>query len=207
MAFRKFGGAVANSGYRAGSVSMQTTAGERLYWYYEGNDCRSYMGNWNYSSEQYNMTTLGEFGNCWVHGWGGSGRTYVLTVNSLPSHSELRFYANIHMVDSWDNEYNNVRVNNSDGSERELCNWRHTYSNAYVDSLNVYNGATVDQYFNRSYSYVPWGGQRSGNGYITVTSNWYSHNRSQFQAWFRTDLDQGQGDEAYYIHNVRIDLR
>lgn len=206
MALRKFSQPIANSGFRAGSVAA-ASLGERLYWYYEGNDCRGYMGNWNYSSEQYNMTTLGEFGNSWVHGWGGSGRTYLLTVNNLPAHSKLRYTCNIHMVDSWDNEYNNVRVNDNNGNEFQIAEWRKNYGNAYVDSLSTSNGGSVTQNFNRTYSYVPWGGQRSGNGYITVTSNWYNHSRSQFQAWHRTDLDQGQGDEAYYISHVQIDLQ
>ena len=204
MALHKIGNRALSGGFRAGSSG---SSGERLYWYYESNDCRSYMGNWNYSSEQYNMTTLGEFGNSWVHGWGGSGRTYLLTVNSLPVHTELRYTCNIHMVDSWDKEYNNVRVNDNNGNEFQIAEWRKNYGNAYVDSLNQSNGGSVTQFFNRTYSYVPWGGNRAGNGYITVTSNWYNHSRSQFQAWHRTDLDQGQGDEAYYISHVQIDLK
>jgi len=197
---------IANSS-KNGAPAGSTSGGERLLWYYEGNDCRSYMSNWNYNSEQYNMTSLAEFGNSWVHGWGGSGRTYILTVNNLPSHTELRYTCNIHLVDSWDNEYNNVRVNNSSGGEVQIAEWRKNLPNAYVDSLSTSNGGSVTQNFNRSYSYVPWGGNRAANGYITVTSNYYSHNRSQFQAWHRTDLDQGQSDEAYYISHVRIDLK
>ena len=62
--------------------------GERI-WYTEGNDARNFMGNWNYSSEIYNMTNLGPYGDSWVHGWGGSPRTYELTLNGIPSHSQI----------------------------------------------------------------------------------------------------------------------
>lgn len=182
---------------------------ENNMYYYEGNDCRAGMSNWNYSSEFVNMTELSGFGNTYVHGWGGSGRTYQLTLNSLPAHTQVRFSCKIHMVDSWDNEYNNVRVNNSNGSERELCNWRHTYNRNYVDNLNVYNGAGVYQVFpNGPYSYRPWAnGSQGGDGYLEIDSRWYSHTNSQFRAWFRTDLNQSRTDEAYYIHDVRLDIQ
>ena len=76
------------------------------------------------------MTTLASFGNCHVHEWGGSGRTYELTLGSLPAHTEIRYRCYIHMVDSWDNEYNEIRMTTGSSSSgtRTYLNWRKIWS-------------------------------------------------------------------------------
>lgn len=203
MALHKFGNRAFTGGFQTGSASL----GERLYWYYEGSDCRSYMSNWNYSSEQYNMTTCANLGNCWIHGWGGSARTYTLNVSGLAVHSQLRFTCYVHMVDSWDNEYNYININDNNDNQFEIVNWRKVY-NATPNSVNTSNGGTFTWYGGQTYSYRPWGNGSYGNdGYAIVTSNYYNHSRSNFRANIYTGLDQGQGDEAFYISHVQIDLK
>ena len=58
------------------------------------------------------------------------------------------------------------------------------------------------------YSYEPWNGnnQRT-NGYVEIDTNWQPHTNSNIRVYHRTDLDQAQGDEAYYISHARLSYR
>ena len=177
-------------------------------WYNEGNDCRSFMNNWNYNGELYNMTTLANFGNSWVHGWGGSGRTYELTLSSIPSHTEVRYRCNIHMVDSWDNEYNEIRMWNNAQTELTYLSWRKIWNEDYLRNTTSNYGATMYFYGDQPYSYEPWNGnnQRT-NGYVAIDTNWQPHSNTNIRIFHRTDLDQGQSDEAYYISHSQLYIR
>lgn len=178
--------------------------GGRRSWYAEGTDSRNTIGNWNHQ-EQFNMTTCASFGNCWIHGWGGSPRTYELTLNGIPTHTEVRYTCYIHMVDSWDNEYNNVRMWNNGQSQINYVEFRKTWNNPYLDSVGQYNGGTVSFVANQPYSYEPWNGNNQPtNGYAVIDTNWQSHSNSNIRIFHRTDLDQGAGDEAYYISHATL---
>lgn len=182
--------------------------GERI-WYQEGTDSRPYIGNWNYQ-EQYNMTRLGPFGNAHVHGWGGSPRTYELTLNNIPSHSEIKYTAIYHLVDSWDNEYNEVRITTGSSSSgtRTYASWRKTWNRNYIDNASTNYGASINFTANVDYSYEPWNGSNDPTmGYVTFDSNWQSHSASSIRIYQRTDLDQGQSDEAYYISHATLWIR
>jgi hypothetical protein len=186
-----------------------TGGGERV-WYTEGTDCRDFMSNWNYSSELYNMTRLGPFGNSWVHGWGGSPRTYELTLNNIPSHTAIRYTAKYHLVDSWDNEYNEVRITNgpSNVDSRTYASWRKTWNRNYIDNASVNYGATINFITGIDYSYEPWNGSNDSTmGYVDFDSDWQDHNASSIRIYSRTDLNQGQSDEAYYISHATLWIR
>ena len=185
-------------------------SGERI-WYTEGNDARNFMGNWNYSSEIYNMTKLGEYGNSWVHGWGGSPRTYELTLSGIPSHNEIKYTAKYHLVDSWDNEYNEVRITTGSSgstSTRTYASWRKTWNRNYIDSASTSYGATINFQSGIDYSYEPWNGSNDSTlGYVDFDSNWQPHTDSSIRIYQRTDLNQGQSDEAYYISHATLWIR
>lgn len=187
-------------------ITARGSGSSRLGWYDESTDCRSTLSNWNYSGEFFNMTSCAGLGNCYIHGWGGSGRTYTLNIGGIPAHTQLRFTCYVHMVDSWDNEYNSVNVNDNNDNQFEIVNWRKVY-NATPNSVNISNGGSFTWNGGLTYSYRPWANGGYGNdGYAIVTSNYYGHTRSNFRANIRTDLDQGSSDEAFYISHVKIDL-
>lgn len=184
------------------------TPPDPLY-YDEGNDVRSYTSNWNYTGT-YNMTTLANFGNCHVHEWGGSGRTYELTLGSLPAHTEIRYRCYIHMVDSWDNEYNEIRMTTGSSSSgtRTYLNWRKIWNDDFIKNVNASYGAKIKFYSNVPYSYEPWNGnnQRT-NGYVEVDTNWQPHDATSVRVYHRTDLNQSRSDEAFYISHSKIYLK
>jgi len=183
-------------------------SGERI-WYSEGTDARAGIGNWNYS-EVYNMTQLGPFGNSWIHGWGGSPRTYELTLSGIPGHTEIKYTAKYHLVDSWDNEYNEVRITtgNSGSGTRTYASWRKTWNRNYIDSPSTSYGATINFVNNIDYSYEPWNGSNDPTmGYVDFDSGWQPHTDSSIRIYQRTDLDQGQSDEAYYISHATLWIR
>jgi hypothetical protein len=183
--------------------------GERI-WYSEDNDARTFMSNWNYSGEIYNMTNLGAFGNSWVHGWGGSARTYELTLNNIPGHTQIKYQAKYHMVDSWDNEYNEVRITTGASNSGTLtyASWRKSAGNAYLDSVSTNYGTTLNFVSGVDYSYEPWNGSNDAtNGYADFDSNWQNHSASSIRIFQRTDLDQAQSDEAYYISHATLWIR
>jgi hypothetical protein len=182
---------------------------QETLWYDEGNDVRSYTSNWNYTGT-YNMSTLAGFGNSHVHEWGGSGRTYELTLSSIPAHAEVRYRCYIHMVDSWDNEYNEIRMTTgaTGSSERTYLNWRKVWNDDFIKNVSASYGGMIRFYGNQPYSYEPWNGnnQRT-NGYVEVDTNWQPHDQSSIRIFHRTDLNQAASDEAYYISHSKLYLR
>ena len=190
-----------------GSSWASGGAPQESLWYNEGNDVRSFINNWNLT-ETYNMTTLASFGNSYVHGWGGSGRTYQLTLNNIPSHTEVRYKCRIHMIDSWDNEYNEIRMTNDSNTQLTYLSWRKIWNEDYLRDGSSNYGATMDFVGNQPYSYEPWNGnnQRT-NGYVNIDTNWQAHTNSSIIIYHRTDLDQAQSDEAYYISHSQLYIR
>jgi hypothetical protein len=182
-------------------------APQEQLWYNEGNDVRAYANNWNYTGT-YNMTTLASFGNSYVHEWGGSPRTYELTLNNIPSHAEVRYKCRIHMIDSWDDEYNEIRMTNDSDTQLTYLTWRKIWNNDYLRNTTSNYGATMYFYGNQPYSYEPWNGNNQlTNGYVDIDTNWQPHTNSSIKVYHYTGLDQGSSDEAYYISHSQLYIR
>ena len=186
------------------------SSASRITVYDEGNDCRDFLANWNYN-ETSNMSVSPvpngyDGGSGYWHGWGGSGRTYTLTKGDLPSHQFLCYDCIIHHVDSWDNEYQHMNI---DGVR--FASWRKIWNeNRFRELVGNHDssetgGATLLARFNNDYSYEPWNGSNDSTmGYIRFSSGWIPHTASSVTVDHRTDLNQGRGDEAYYISHARI---
>jgi len=201
------GGNISNSNVTATNAKFTsvTTNAEKLY-YSEGSDCRPYLSNWN-DQQYYNMTTCADLGNCYIHGWGGSPRSYTLSLSSIPTHSEIRYQCYVHMVDSWDNEYNAVYTTVNGGGEVNRANWRKVWTSP-PNSISKASGTTANWSGQREYSYDPWNGEIDiNNGYMTVDTGWYSHSDSTFSARHYTELNQAQSDEAFYVSHVKVWIR
>jgi hypothetical protein len=188
-----------------------TTANNMTAYYNEGSDCRTFLTNWN-KTTNYNMTILGEFGNCWVHGWDGVAGNYTLTLNNIPAHTQVKYECNIHHVDSWDGEAVEIYTTNSSNTEVLRSSW---YKIMWAVPHGVYNLPGTASTFSgpQRYSYMPWADANTGPWYKTMpgvtrfTSGWYDHASTQFVARHYTGLDQAQSDEAFYISHVRLFIR
>ena len=192
----------------ANLTSLNLAAGERIY-YDEGADCRATISNWN-DQQVYNMTDCAGLGNCWIHGWGGSARAYQLSLSGLPAHTEIKYECYIHHVDSWDDEQNRIYTSDTGGSNILRASW--TKSNGGFPASISTNGTTASWWGNKYYSYAPWNGNNGEresrwDGYMKVTTDWYSHTSSTFVARHETDLNQAAEDEAFYISHVRVWIR
>jgi hypothetical protein len=192
-----------------------TTANSITPYYNEGSDCRAFLANWNRTTN-YNMTILGEFGNCWVHGWDTTvlpvNVSYTLTLNNIPAHTQVKYECNIHHVDSWDGEAVEIYTTNSNNTEVLRSSWNKI---AWGLPHNVYNLEGTASTFTgpQRYSYMPWADSVLGANYKAMpgvtrfTSGWYNHTSTQFKARHYTGLDQTQVDEAFYISHVRLFIR
>lgn len=208
------GGAISGTSVTATSAKFSNlawTSGEYLY-YDEGLSASSYTGNWNFGTTT-NMTNWGDLGGGTAHGWDGSARTYQLTLNSLPAHTEVMYEVYFHMVDSLDSEGNWVLyTSNSSNGDITQCTWIKAYSNNPT-SITTYNSTTFSWRGNLNYSYSPWGGQNQigeqggRNGYAVINTGWYSHNSSSFIAKHYIPADQAATDEAGYVSHVKVWLR
>lgn len=174
--------------------------------YNEGADARPFVSNWN-DQQVFNMTTTADLGNCHIHGWGGSSRSYTLSLSNIPSHSEVKYECFIHMVDSWDGETSEIYTTNSAGSEVLRVRWTKSLSGQPNVSV-LTAGSSFPFKTGQTYSYRPWGNGSAGNdGYASFSSGWYSHTASTFSARHFTGLDQAATDEAFYISHVKLSYR
>ena len=177
-----------------------------VIFYNEGADARPFVANWN-DQQVFNMTTTADLGNCHIHGWGGSPRSYTLSLSNIPSHTEVKYECYIHMVDSWDNETSEIYTTNSAGSEVLRVRWTKVY-NTQTSVSSLASGSTFPFLTGQTYSYRPWANGGYGNdGYASFSTGWYSHTASTFSARHYTGLDQGSSDEAYYISHVKLTYR
>jgi hypothetical protein len=209
------GGTVSGATNTATSVNLTTltlNTGERLY-YNEDTDCRApYISNWN-DSQVYNMTDCAGLGNCWIHGWTAGPRSYTLSLSGLPAHTEIRYECYIHHVDSWDDEQNQVYTTNTAGTELLQAQWTKN-NGAPPAGMVANNGTALSWWGNKYYSYAPWNGnageserEAKFDGYMKVTTAWYSHTASTFSARHYTALNQDATDEAFYISHVKVWIR
>ena len=190
------------------SLSMQN---ERI-WYDEGGNAGAFTANWNDATTT-NMTEFGGLGNITAHGWTAGPRSYTLNLSGIPAHTEVRYQVFWHLVDSVDNELNELFTTNSAGSEVSRAQFNKGFGTPAVTYGTIASGTTVSWQGNRWYSTAPWGGvgrtqdAAGGNGYMIIDTGWYAHTPSTFTARHYTAVDQAQSDEAMYLSHVRLWIR
>ena len=176
---------------------------EGYMYYYEGRDANLYTANWN-NSTTYSMLDFGGLGHITAHGWSTGPATYTLTLNSIPSHTQVRYVVFWHLVDSLDTETSNLYLMNSSGTETEF--WRFTkIYNAAPSTSVLQSGAAATWSNPKTYTYRPWGNGTYGNdGYVIFDSGYYDHTSTSFTARHVCGADQAQADEAMYLSHVQL---
>ena len=179
---------------------------EGYMYYYEGRDANLYTANWN-NSTTFSMLDFGGLGHITAHGWSTGPSTYTLTLNSIPSHIQVRYVVFWHLVDSLDTETSNLFLMNSAGTETEF--WRFTKIYNAVPSTSVLqSGAVATWSGSKTYTYRPWGNGIYGNdGYVVFDSGYYDHTSTSFTARHVCGADQLQADEAMYLSHVQLWIR
>jgi hypothetical protein len=176
-----------------------------IYTYSEGNNASLYVSNWN-NSTTYTMADFGGIPNVTAHGWSTGPATYTLTLNNLPPHTRIRYKVYWHLVDSLDNETNQLFIMNSSGGETEILRFTKQYNLTPAISIAASPG-TYTWSGAKSYSYRPWaGGAYGADGYIIVDSGLVDHTLTTFTARHVLGADQAQSDEAEYLSHVLVEL-
>ena len=177
-----------------------------VYAYSEGNNAAPYVANWN-NSTTYTMNQFGGLGKVNAHGWTTGPATYTLTLTSLPIHTEVRYKVFWHLVDSLDNETNQLFTMNSSGGETEKLRFTKVYNSEPAISVQD-SGVIAPWSGHQVYTYRPWAGGAYGqDGYLSIDTGWYSHTANSFTARHVMGADQGQTDEAEYLSHVQVYLR
>lgn len=176
------------------------------YAYSEGNNAAPYVGNWN-DATTYTMNQFGGLGKVNAHGWTTGPATYTLTLTSLPVHTEVRYKVFWHLVDSLDNETNQLFTMNSSGGETEKLRFTKQYN--LEPAISVQDTGVIASWSgHQTYTYRPWAGGAYGqDGYLSIDTGWYSHTANSFTARHVLGADQGQSDEAEYLSHVQVYLR
>jgi hypothetical protein len=176
-----------------------------VYNYNESTRADLYTGYWN-NSTTYTMADFGGMPNVTAHGWSTGPATYTLTLGSLPTHTKVRYKVYWHLVDSLDNETNQLFIMNSSGGETEILRFTKQYNLTPAISIASSPG-TYTWSGAKSYTYRPWaGGAYGADGYIIVDSGWVDHTASSFTARHVLGADQAQSDEAEYLSHVEVQL-
>ncbi len=176
-------------------------------YYYEGSNASLsyFIGNWN-NSTTYNMAQFGGLGNVTAHGFTSGPVTYTLTLPISHSHTQIRYKVFWHLVDSLDNEVNQLFITNQTGNEVELLRFTKQYN--LVPNISIQKvGVTATWSGHQSYTYRPWGGGSYGqDGYLTIDSGWHPHTGNTLTVRHVMGADQGQTDEAEYLSHVEVDI-
>lgn len=202
--------ATAVSSTNANFTSLGLPA-ERL-WYDEGGNAAGNTSTWNDATTT-NMTEFGGLGNITAHGWTAGPRNYTLSLTGIPTHTEVRYQVFWHLVDSLDNENNQLFTTDSAGSEVSRISFTKPTPNSPPSISSTASGTTTSWQGNRWYSYAPWGGvgrtaeNNGGNGYLIIDTGWYAHTPSTFTARHNTAVDQAALDEAVYLSHVKLWIR
>jgi hypothetical protein len=176
------------------------------YAYSEGNNAAPYVGNWN-DATTYTMNQFGGLGKVNAHGWTTGPATYTLTLTSLPVHTEVRYKVFWHLIDSLDNETNQLFTMNSSGGETEKLRFTKQYNQEPAISVQD-SGVIAPWSGHQTYTYRPWaGGSYQQDGYLSIDTGWYSHTANSFTARHVMGADQIQADEAQYLSHVQVYLR
>ena len=175
------------------------------YRYSEGSDASKFLGNWN-NSTTYTMADFGGLGSVTAHGWSNGPATYTLTLQNIPSHTQVRYRVFWHLVDSLDNETNRLYIGNG-SSETEILTFTKQYN--LVPNVSYLASETFAPWSGpKTYSYRPWAnGAYNQDGYLLVDSGWKSHTSSTFTAKHIMGADQVQADEAMYLSHVEVLFR
>jgi hypothetical protein len=176
-------------------------------YYYEGSNASLsyFIGNWN-NSTTYNMTQFGGLGNVTAHGFSSGPATYTLTLPISHTHTQVRYKVFWHLVDSLDNEVNQLFVTNQTGNEVELLRFTKQYN--LVPNISVQKvGVSATWSGHQTYTYRPWGGGNYGaDVYLTIDSGWHPHTGSTLTIRHVMGADQAQADEAEYLSHVEVDI-
>lgn len=179
---------------------------ESNLFYYEGRDANLYTGNWN-NSTTYSMLNFGGLGHVTAHGWSSGPATYTLTLNSIPTHTQVRYVIFWHLVDSLDTETSNLYLMNSSDTETEFWRFTKIYNAAPVTSV-LQSGATATWSGPKTYTYRPWAnGAYANDGYVVFDSGYYNHTSTSFTARHLCGADQVQADEAHYLSHSQLWIR
>ena len=206
------GGSINNTSITTGDLNVNNvtmSAGERVY-YSEGTRADLYTSNWN-NATTFNMSDLGGLGNVTAHGWNTGPANYTLSLSGLPTHTQVRYEVYWHMVDSLDNENNELHITNSSGSEVRYAYWTKPFDPPA--NINLASGTTFSWHGNKHYSYAPWGGtnrmrdNNGANGYAIINSGWIDHNASSISIRHYIGANQAQSDESCYLSHVKMWIR
>ena len=152
------------------------------------------------------MADFGGIPNVTAHGWSTGPATYTLTLNNLPPHTRIRYKVYWHLVDSLDNETNQLFIMNSSGGETEILRFTKQYNLAPAISIAASPG-TYAWSGPKTYTYRPWANGAYGqDGYIIVDSGIVNHTSTTFTARHVLGADQAQSDEAEYLSHVVVEL-
>jgi hypothetical protein len=152
------------------------------------------------------MADFGGIPNVTAHGFSSGPVTYTLTLNNLPPHTRIRYKVLWHLVDSLDNETNQLFIMDSSGGETEILRFTKQYN--LVPNISVAaSPGTYTWAGAKSYTYRPWAGGTYGqDGYIIVDSGLVNHTSTTFTARHVMGADQAQADEAEYLSHVLVEL-
>lgn len=176
------------------------------YAYSEGNNAAPYVANWN-NTTTYTMNQFGGLGKVDAHGFSSGPVTYTLTLSSLPVHTEVRYKVFWHLVDSLDNETNQLFTMNSSGGETEKLRFTKQYN--LEPAISVQDSGVIAPWSGpQTYTYRPWAnGYYGQDGYLSIDTGWYAHTANSFTARHVMGADQAQSDEAEYLSHVQVYLR
>ena len=176
-----------------------------IFRYYEGTNAALYLNNWD-NSTTYTMADFGGIPNVTAHGWQYGPATYTLTLTDLPPHSHVRYKVYWHLVDSLDNETNQLFIG-FPGSETEILRFSKVYNT--TPSISVQNAKTSAVWSGpKTYTYRPWAnGTYNQDGYLLIDSGWIGYSNSTFTARHVMGADQVQADEAMYLSHVEVLVR
>jgi hypothetical protein len=176
-------------------------------YYYEGSNASLsyFINNWN-NTTTYNMVQFGGLGNVTAHGFTSGPATYTLTLPISHSHTQVRYRVFWHLVDSLDNETNQLSITNQTGNEVELLRFTKQYN--LVPNISVQKvGVSATWSGHQTYTYRPWGGGNYGaDGYLTIDSGWHPHTGSTLTVRHVMGANQAQADEAEYLSHVEVDI-
>jgi hypothetical protein len=176
-------------------------------YYYEGSNASLsyFISKWN-NSTTYNMAQFGGLGNVTAHGFTSGPVTFTLTLPISHAHTQVRYKVFWHLVDSLDNETNQLFITNQTGNEVELLRFTKQYN--LVPNISIQKvGVTATWSGHQTYTYRPWGGGTYGqDGYLTVDSGWTPHTGNTLTVRHVMGADQGQTDEAEYLSHVEVDI-
>lgn len=176
-------------------------------YYYEGSNASLsyFIGKWN-DSTTYNMAQFGGLGNVTAHGFTSGPVTYTLTLPISHTHTQVRYRVFWHLIDSLDNETNQLFITNQTGNEVELLRFSKQYN--LVPNISIQKvGVTATWSGHQTYTYRPWAGGAYGqDGYLTVDSGWTPHTGSTLTVRHVMGADQAQSDESQYLSHVEVDI-